>query len=232
MQLTDDDTLGAVDDEGAVLRHQRNVAEEYFLLLDVANALGAGFSIFVEDGQTNCDLQRSRVGHAALFALVHVILQLQAYGIAALITEIRRIGVVSSALPAKHIAGMKRVGDNGRTAVLTGGAKVVKTLKVSALTLPVADGKIDELQLRYVAKVGDRKDRLKNGLQTAVVALARVADVDAKRGLRGGSGQEVTREKARARADVEDAPWGEAADGVAQRGRLGAVIPMPADIGA
>src|SRR5205085_10456320 len=39
VQLAHDHALGAVDDEGAVLRHQRNVAEENFLLFDVANAL-------------------------------------------------------------------------------------------------------------------------------------------------------------------------------------------------
>src|ERR1035441_4074699 len=37
MQLADDHALGTVDDEGAVLRHQRNVAEIHFLLLHVAD---------------------------------------------------------------------------------------------------------------------------------------------------------------------------------------------------
>ena len=39
VELRDDDALGAVDDEGAVLRHQRDVAEEDFLLLHVAQVL-------------------------------------------------------------------------------------------------------------------------------------------------------------------------------------------------
>ena len=39
VQLADDHALGAVDDERAVVRHQRNFAEEDFLFLDVANAL-------------------------------------------------------------------------------------------------------------------------------------------------------------------------------------------------
>src|SRR5438270_3029975 len=39
VQLAHDHALGAVDDEGAVLRHQRNVAEKDFLFLDVADAL-------------------------------------------------------------------------------------------------------------------------------------------------------------------------------------------------
>src|SRR5215470_133250 len=50
---------------------------------------------------------------------------------------------------------------------------MVETLEVSALTLPIANGKIYELQLRHIAKVSNGKDRLKNRLQTAVVTLAR-----------------------------------------------------------
>ena len=42
VQLADDDALGAVDDERAVVGHQRNVAEENFLFLDVANVFRAG----------------------------------------------------------------------------------------------------------------------------------------------------------------------------------------------
>src|SRR6202034_2473599 len=47
VQLADDYALGAVDDERPVLRHQRNVAEENFLLLDVADRLRAGVGILV-----------------------------------------------------------------------------------------------------------------------------------------------------------------------------------------
>ena len=39
----------------------------------------------------------------------------------------------------------------------------------AALTLPVADGVFDELERAGLAKVADRKDRLKNGLQTDLV---------------------------------------------------------------
>src|SRR4029077_9167465 len=55
VQLTDDDALGAIDDKRTVLRHQRNVAEEYFLLFDVANGPIAGLRVFVEDGETHGD---------------------------------------------------------------------------------------------------------------------------------------------------------------------------------
>ena len=79
MQLRNDDALGAVDDERAVLGHQRNFAEEDFLLLDVADGLVAGLRVLVVNRQADGDFQRSGVGHAALFALRHVVFQLQAH---------------------------------------------------------------------------------------------------------------------------------------------------------
>ena len=45
-------------------------------------------------------------------------------------------------------------------------------------------------------------------------------------------GQKVTREKTGARPDIEQVPRPEGPDHAAQRGRLGAVVPVPADIGA
>ena len=48
----------------------------------------------------------------------------------------------------------------------------MQTFQVSALALPVTNGVIHELQLRYVAEVGDRKNGLKHRLQAAVFALA------------------------------------------------------------
>src|SRR5215469_15352946 len=87
VQLAHDYALGAVDDERAVLRHQRYVAEENFLLLDVADRAVAGLGILLVNRQAHRDLERRGVGHAALFALVHVVLQLQADRVAALIAE-------------------------------------------------------------------------------------------------------------------------------------------------
>ncbi len=42
VELGDDDAFGPVDDERAVVRHQRDVSEVDLLLLDVANGLRAG----------------------------------------------------------------------------------------------------------------------------------------------------------------------------------------------
>ncbi len=50
---------------------------------------------------------------------------------------------------------------------------MIQPLKVAALALPVADGVLDEVQLRDVAEVGDRKDRLKHRLQAGIIAFAR-----------------------------------------------------------
>ena len=134
--------------------------------------LVAGLGVLVEDGQPHGDLERRGVGHAALFALGHVILQLQADRVAALVAEVGRVGVVGAALAAQHLARMKRIGNHGGAAVAAGGAQVMQPLQVAALALPVADGKVHELQLRDIAEIGDREHRLEHRLQAGIVALA------------------------------------------------------------
>ncbi len=147
VELRHDHALGAVDDEGAILRHQRNVAEEDFLLLDVADRLGAGLGILVVNGEAHRHLERGGVGHAALFALRLVVLQLQADRVAALVAEVRRVLVVGAALVAKHIAWMERVGNHHRAAMDAGGAEVMQALQMAAFALPVADGEIHKVEL-------------------------------------------------------------------------------------
>jgi len=75
VHLRDDDALGAVDDEGAVHGHQRDVAGIDVLLLDVLHRLGAGVRIDVEGDQAQRHLERRGKGHAALAALVDVVLR-------------------------------------------------------------------------------------------------------------------------------------------------------------
>ena len=81
--------------------HQRNFAEENFLLLDVADRTVARLRVLVVDGEPDGDLERRGVRHAALFALRHVVLQLQADRVAALVAEIRSVRVVGAALVSK-----------------------------------------------------------------------------------------------------------------------------------
>ena len=88
MELRHDDALGAVDDERAVVRHQRDVAEVDLLLLDVADGLHPGLGVLVPDDEPDGDLERHRVGHAALLALVDVVFQLQPDGVAADVADV------------------------------------------------------------------------------------------------------------------------------------------------
>ncbi len=52
MELRNDNALGAVDNEGAVIGHQRNLTKEDFFFLDVANRESFGFRILIVDRQT------------------------------------------------------------------------------------------------------------------------------------------------------------------------------------
>ena len=76
VQLADHDALGAVDDEGTVVGHERDLAEEDLLLLDVADRLRSGVLVGVPDDQAHGHLDRRRERHAALAALVDVVLRL------------------------------------------------------------------------------------------------------------------------------------------------------------
>ena len=73
VHLRDDDALGAVDDEGAVVRHERHVAHVDVLLLDVLDGLGAGIRVHIEHDQAQRHLEGRSEGHAALAALVDVV---------------------------------------------------------------------------------------------------------------------------------------------------------------
>ena len=76
VHLRDDHALGAVDHEGAVVGHQRQVAHVDVLLLDVADAARAGVVVDVPDDQAQGDPERGGEGHAALMALLDVVFRL------------------------------------------------------------------------------------------------------------------------------------------------------------
>jgi hypothetical protein len=76
VELADDDPLRPVDDERALVRHQRDLAEVDLLLLDVADRLGAGLLVDVPHDEADDHLDGRRVGHAARAALVDVVLRL------------------------------------------------------------------------------------------------------------------------------------------------------------
>ncbi len=107
VHLRYDDALRAVDDEGAVQRHERHVAHVHVLLLDVLDRLRPGILVDIEHDQAQRHLQRCGVGQVTLPALVHV--------------ELRRFELV-----------------------------------------------LDEFEHRGAREIGNREDRLENGLQALV----------------------------------------------------------------
>jgi len=73
VHLADDDALGAVDDEGALVRHQGHVAHVDVLLLDAADRARPGVLVDVPDHEAQRDLERRGEVHAALLALLDVV---------------------------------------------------------------------------------------------------------------------------------------------------------------
>ena len=136
---------------------------------------GAGFGIFGVNREADGDLERRGISHATLLALGHVVFQLQADRVAALVAERDHVLVERSAMVAEDVAGVERIGLDGGAAsrVAAGGTQVVQPFQVAALALPVADRIIDEFQLADAAEIGDREDGSENRLQTDVVALVR-----------------------------------------------------------
>ena len=171
VQLRDDDALGAVDDERAVVRHQRDVAEVDLLLLDVADGLHAGLGVLVPDHQPDRDLQRHGVGHAAFLALVDVVLQLEADGVAADVADVAAGLVGLAAARAEHVVLAVGIGDQRVAAVDARLAQVVQAGEAAALAFPVADRVLDELERRVLAEVADREHRLEHRLQPGILAL-------------------------------------------------------------
>jgi hypothetical protein len=173
VQLADNHALRAVDDERAVVRHQRNFTEEHFLLFDVPYALLLRFGILRIHGQPDGDLEGRRIGHAALLALLHVVLELQTHRVAAFVAERDHVLVEGAAMMAEYVARVERVRADGGATTAAGRPQMVQPLEVAALAFPVADRVIDELQIAHAAKIRDREDAVEHGLQADVLALIR-----------------------------------------------------------
>src|ERR1700730_18989589 len=73
MHVTDNDALGAVDDEGAVRGHERDIAHVDVLLLNILYGPRPGLFVNIEHDEPQRHLKGCRKGHAALPALVHVV---------------------------------------------------------------------------------------------------------------------------------------------------------------
>ena len=74
MHLADDDPLRAVDDEGAVLRHQGDFPQVYLLLLHLTDAALLGLLIVLIHRKAQHDAQRRDVGHPSLAAFIRLVL--------------------------------------------------------------------------------------------------------------------------------------------------------------
>ena len=144
------------------------------LLLDVADGLDPGLGILVPDDETDGDLERDRVGHAALLALVDVVLELHRRPSGRRYRRRRR----APGLPCRnrgHSTSWSPYGSAISVAPQLAArlAQVVQTGELAALAFPVADRVLDELERRVLAEVADRKDRLEDRLQAGVLALRR-----------------------------------------------------------
>ena len=171
VELGDDDALGSVDDEGAVLGHQGDVAEEDLLFLGVAHRLDAGVRVLVVDEEPEGDLQRHGVGHAPLLALRHGVLHLQVDGVAAHVAERHLVGVLGAALVAgDDLLVRVRRHDPGAAGAAVH-AEVLQPLEPAALALPVADRVVDELQLAGVPEVREREHAREDRLEPGLVPL-------------------------------------------------------------
>jgi len=72
MQLRHDDALGAVDDEGAVVGHEGQLAQVHFLLAHVLDRLLRAAGFLIEHHEAHFHAQRRRVGQAAQLAFLDV----------------------------------------------------------------------------------------------------------------------------------------------------------------
>ena len=73
VHLRNDNPFRAINDEGAIVRHQRHITHIDILLLDVPNGAGLRFLINIPNHKTQGYLQWRRVGHSPLLALLDVI---------------------------------------------------------------------------------------------------------------------------------------------------------------
>ncbi len=72
MQLRDDDALGAVDDERAVVGHEGKFAQVHFLFAHILDGLLGAARFLIEDHEPHLDAQRRCIGQSAQLAFLHV----------------------------------------------------------------------------------------------------------------------------------------------------------------
>ena len=173
VKLRHDDALRTVDNERTVVGHQRDLAKENVLFLNVADRRDVGLGVLVINRQADLDLERNAVRHSAFLTFLLIVLMLEADRLTAVVAEIRANGVERSAVVTKHFGRIERIDLDLGTAVLTICTQMLEALEVSAFALPVADLVLDIFERRRLAKIRYRKDRRKHRLQTDVIAFLR-----------------------------------------------------------
>ena len=173
MKLRHDDALSSVDDEGAIVGHQRNFAEEDFFFLNVANRFDVCIRVFVVNRQPNLDFQRHAVAHAAFLTFLLIVFVLKANRLAAIWAKLRPHRVESTANVTERFTRTQRIDFDTGAAVLARGAQILQPFEVAAFALPIADMVFDKVERCRLAKIRDRKHRLKDCLQPDAPALFR-----------------------------------------------------------
>jgi hypothetical protein len=171
MELGDDHPLGPVHHEGAVGRHQRDLAEVDLLLLHVLDGAGAALGIDVPDDQLHGDLERGRERHVPLMALVDVVLGLRE----PVADELQRGGLV------EVLDGKDRLEDRLQALVFPGLRRNVPLQEL--LVRPLLDldqiGNVDDLanpaersaQPQVIRDMGPCRDGVRHRVSLTTVLL-------------------------------------------------------------
>ncbi len=187
VQLRHDDALGAIDDEGAVLGHQRQLAE-VDLLLDRALDARRARRLLVHDAQAQAHADRRRVGEAAQLAFLDV-----EHRLAEVVVDVLERGVARVALDREHAlegrmqAGALQVAQDDRPllllrqqpAALHRAAGVRRQLRVQRARLV----ELQELRIRLGLDREQRRHRqdalaLAEALADALLLGERVSHLD------------------------------------------------------
>ena len=177
VQLGHDDPLGAVDDKGAAVGHGRQVAEVHLGFLGLLIAPVA-LLVLVELVEPDPDLQRGGHGGAALHALFHAHLLVQAHRLVAHVADLGFVLVAGAALGAVDRGVLGVVRNDVVAAVLAGGAEVLQAFNLAAFASPVSDRVVHEFHFQAgvgavrVLAVVHGEHGLEHRLEPAGLALA------------------------------------------------------------
>ena len=111
--------------------------------------------------------------HAALLAFRDRVLELQIDRIATDVTLGDPVLVDDAALATRHGLFMRMVRHDLRAAVGTGHPQELESLQITALTFPITNRVLHEVQRAGLAEVREGEDVREHGLQTTILPLFR-----------------------------------------------------------